>query len=546
MKAKSSFRLSLFTLFFGTLLVLVLTFSGCGTAGNIQQASQFQGNTNVTVVMSSTANSQLSEFDIGITGIALGSQSGKSVTLYSVPAGTEQGIEFIHANGQAEPFTTASVPQGVYTTATVSIDNSAFTCVTLSSTGGVATSTFAYGATATNSPSTTVTVNLPSTLTITGTGMVLHFDLSVAQSATYQNCLSQGIQPFSITPTFTLTSSAVSAGATNNNQVRDVFGQITATGTNGSFSLALPASFAMASPGTPRILNVVPTASPVFEGVSGLSSLALGMFVEVDGGIQSDGSLAASRIAVRDPGTSNMSILRGPVLMIGTSSPSGIGPAMWALGTQQQGFFLNSHLATDPAAYTLASAGFQISGELPNLLNLPFVPKFDASNIVPGQNVYVTTNVTQPGSAGYAPVSTITLVPQTINGSLVGSTQAGNFTDYTVQLASYDLFPTLAVQPGQGTLLNNPGMVEVYVDNSTQRLNTQALALGNTLRFYGLVFNDNGTLRMDCAQINDGVTASSQSNSAAGMVRGKTRILFEKTAGSTRKVVTITSPSAKH
>ena len=27
----------------------------------------------------------------------------------------------------------------------------------------------------------------------------------------------------------------------------------------------------------------------------------------------------------------------------------------------------------------------------------------------------------------------------------------------------------------------------------------------NVVRFYGLVFNDNGTLRMDCAEINDGV-----------------------------------------
>jgi len=545
MKAKSGFGVYPFTLLFGTLLVFALAISGCGTAGNMERVPQFQGNTNVTVVMSSTANSQLSEFDIGITGISLGSQSGKSVTLYAVPPGTEQGIEFIHANGQADPFSTVSVPQGVYTTATVTVDNSAFTCVTLSSTGGLATSTFAYGASATNAPATTVTVNLPSPLTITGTGMVLHFDLSVAQSAAYQKCLSQGIQPFSITPTFTLTSSAVPASATNNNQVRDVFGQIKATRTNGTLSIALPASFAMASPGTPRTLNVVTTAGPVFEGVTGFSSLTLGMFVEIDGAIQSDGSLAASRIAVRDPGTSNLSVLRGPVLQIGNSSPTGIGPAMWALGTQQQGFFLNSNLATDPAGYTLASASFQISGELQNLLNLPFVPKFDASNIVPGQNVYVSTNVTQAARDGYIPVNTVTLVPQTINGLVIGSTQAGNFTDYTVQLASYDLFPTLAVQPGQRLLLNNPGIVEVYVDNSTQRLNTQSLALGSTLRFYGLVFNDNGTLRMDCGQINDGVTASSQSNSAAGMVKGQSKILYQKTAGSIRQVVTITSPSAK-
>jgi hypothetical protein len=68
----------------------------------------------------------------------------------------------------------------------------------------------------------------------------------------------------------------------------------------------------------------------------------------------------------------------------------------------------------------------------------------------------------------------------------------------------------LAVQPGQTTVENNPSQVEVYIDNSTQMLNTQPLAAGSTLRFYGLAFNDNGTLRMDCAQVNDGVDFSAQ------------------------------------
>jgi hypothetical protein len=43
------------------------------------------------------------------------------------------------------------------------------------------------------------------------------------------------------------------------------------------------------------------------------------------------------------------------------------------------------------------------------------------------------------------------------------------------------------------------------------------------LRFYGLVFNHNGTLRMDCAQLNDGVaftapsSASQQSHMEVGV-----------------------------
>ncbi len=79
------------------------------------------------------------------------------------------------------------------------------------------------------------------------------------------------------------------------------------------------------------------------------------------------------------------------------------------------------------------------------------------------------------------------------------------FTTYDVTLAAYDLIPTLAVQPGQTTILTNPSNVVVYVDSNTQRLNTQPLAVGSIVRFDGMLFNDNGTLRMDCGQVNDGV-----------------------------------------
>ena len=77
------------------------------------------------------------------------------------------------------------------------------------------------------------------------------------------------------------------------------------------------------------------------------------------------------------------------------------------------------------------------------------------------------------------------------------------------------------MRQGQATLLNNPSQVEVYVDSNTQKPNTQALAAGSTLRFYGLVFNDNGTLRMDCAQVNDGVNATPPTSSAVAVQRVK-------------------------
>jgi hypothetical protein len=99
----------------------------------------------------------------------------------------------------------------------------------------------------------------------------------------------------------------------------------------------------------------------------------------------------------------------------------------------------------------------------------------------------------------------VILLPQTLNGTVTAVSNDGGFATYTISLAPFDLFADLAVQAGQTSLLQNPNTVVVYVDSGVQMLNSTPLAVGNTLRFYGLVFNDNGILKMDCAQITDGV-----------------------------------------
>jgi hypothetical protein len=96
-------------------------------------------------------------------------------------------------------------------------------------------------------------------------------------------------------------------------------------------------------------------------------------------------------------------------------------------------------------------------------------------------------------------------MPQTINGIVTASGSEGSFTTYAISLAPYDLIPNLAVQPGQANLLTNPSTVVVYVDSNTQLLNAKQLEVGSVVRFNGLLLNDNGTLRMDVAQVNDGV-----------------------------------------
>jgi hypothetical protein len=143
---------------------------------------------------------------------------------------------------------------------------------------------------------------------------------------------------------------------------------------------------------------------------------------------------------------------------------------------------------------------------LSNLSSLPFSATFTGSNLVAGQEIYVSTHAAKfPDAPDLVTATTVTLVPQTINGTVTAVSSAGSFSTYTVALASYDIFTALAKQPGQTTLLANPGSIVVYVDGNTQTLNTAPLAVGSLLRFNGLVFNDNGTLRMDCAEVSDGV-----------------------------------------
>jgi len=493
-------------------------FAGCGS-GSQPGKPQFSGSTSVTVMLSSAANDQLSQFDLTFGGITLTDQSGNTVPLLSAA----QGAEFIHLNGQIEPLVTATVPQGIYVSASATIGGADFTCDVLMSSGGMSTNTYSTGAV----PQANVTVTLPSPVTVTGDNMGLLFSLLVSPSATFPSCDQQSPRPtYSINPTFNVTPVSLSSSPTNsaNGKVSGLQGPITALNTSaGSFTLSVPEPTTLFST---RTQAVTVNSNTVYQGVGGFSSLAVQTFVDLDGAVQPDGSLVATRIAVHDP--SAVDVMSGPVLSVFPTEPA----------TQQPSIFIFGRLLESQGQmpwtwyYGIASSVFQISGEIDNLAQLPFPATFSLSNMVAGQNVYVSSlNMTSVGGI-YTTASTITLLPQTINGVVSGTSQNGNFTVYSVSLSPYDFFSQFAVQQGQTTLLTNPTEIEVYVDSNAQLLNKQPLAAGSAFRFYGLVFNDSGTLRMDCIQVSDGVTQTSQpSPSRSQMVRGQVQQTVHPNAG---------------
>jgi hypothetical protein len=488
--------------------------AGCGSSGSKKAPPPFSGDTEVTVVVSSTANDALAQFDLDIQSLSLTSQSGTTVP---VLAG-DWPVEFIHLNGEIEPVVALPIPQGIYTAATAVIGSASFTCLTVTpassdSPGSLDESTYAYGYT----PDNQVTVNLASPITVTGDAMGLTLNLQVSQSANFPSTCypGTGIASFSITPTFNLTPMTFAAQPTNagNGKVTEVEGEVSALGTTGtSFTLSLAA---LANPR--RTVSVTSDSNTAYQGISDFSALQVGTFVDMDGTILPDGSVRATRIASYNPTALNEMI--GPLEQLAASVPD-----FFSFPTGQQG----QTYSAEPGAQSLGvysysdSTSYGISGQMSNVASLPFVASFNASNMVTGQNVAIfSQQITDYYGGDYTPATMMTLMPQIINGTVVGSSQSGSFTDYTVSLASYDLFPTLAVQQGQTTLLTNPSQVEVYVDSNTQMVNTQALAPGSTLRFYGLVFNDSGTLRMDCAQVSDGVPFGTQSNASEKPEIGK-------------------------
>jgi hypothetical protein len=464
---------------------------GCssGSSGGAPPSSSNNptpADTKVTVVLSSDANDRFTNFDAVLQGITLTNSSGKSVTLLSQSLGTE----FLHLNGLVEPMITGTLPQDTYTEATVTVGGAEFTCVALDASGGVQDSTYAYGYV----PVPNVTVTLPAAISVTGDTMGMTLRMQVQQSAILSSC--SGAASYAITPTFTLSSFDIANAAPGSasNTVLSLEGAVTGVSVaSGSFEVQRPAH--ESEPATS--LKVSINDGTALQGVDGLASLQVGMFVELDGAIQADGSVHATRVAVADPAA--VDVRRGPVLSVFNQAISivNIKPIE---GQGKDGL-------VETESYDFSSSTFRISGQMRNVQQLPFVAAFSAATMVPGQNVYLSSPafVTCCGQLYYAPATTITLMPQTIDGTILGSSISGTFTIYTVELSDYDLFVSLAAQPTQATLLTHPDQVQVYVDSSTRILNTDPVAIGSTLRFYGLVFNDQGLLRMDCAQINDGV-----------------------------------------
>jgi hypothetical protein len=455
--------------------------AGCSSAGRSPVIPPAP--TSVTVQLSSTANDQLTQFEFTVLSITLSNKAGTAVTLFTNPlsGGPAHYAEFMRLNGNSEPLVTLNVPQDVYTSAAVTFVNPGLIYVTADPTGALTTH-IDSGSIGTES----ATVNLASPITVSGTAMGLLLDLQVSPSESFTT--GPNGDTFTITPVFNLTPVAISSHPTNdqNGLETGIDGMVASVNASGNgFSIQTADHVA---------LSIQTDSSTVYQGISSFSGLAAGIFVVMDAEMQSNGSLVATRIEVED--NTAVDVLMGKLLDLGPSPSVANATIIDVFGAQQQGADFASFPASIQRYQLAANTTFRTSGQFTNIASLPFPAAFNPSNLISGQNIYVSSPAISFLAIPTTIATTVTLMPQTINGMVTSVSGSGNIQIYTVALAPNDLLTTL-----DGTTT-----VTVYADSSAQALNSSPIAVGSLLRFHGLLFNDSGTFRMDCAQINDGVT----------------------------------------
>jgi hypothetical protein len=465
-----------------------MSIAGCGS-GSVTPPPNPPGNSHVTLLLTSSANDKLTGFDIALESVNLIDSGGNSVPLYSNTNAYlgSTNPEFMHLNGSVEPLATATIQQGTYTSTQVTTFGCAFTTLGVSSSGGIEISTYAQGLCGQGTGSTTV--NLPQPIVISGPSVALTLDLQVSQSYTLTTPGAPGV--YTISPAFNLSRIPVAAKPTNDQdgKITAITAQVTSVDeTNNSMQV---------EDANGAVFGVATDANTSYQGISGFSTLTQGVLANLDLVIQPDGSFVATRIEVDDQSA--------PALIVGSwlTSDNGGQPDNWSMQPVELINCTTSPPICGGVFHNTDATVFGVSQQFSNLASLPFQATFTSSTNFAGQNLGAYEGLAFDSNAGEA-VSTLMLEPQTIDGTVSAMTTQNGFSLYTVQLASYDPIVTLesiALEPP----LNTPSQVVVYVDNNTQLLNSLPVNNGSLLRFRGLIFNDNGTLRMDCSEVLDGV-----------------------------------------
>jgi hypothetical protein len=428
----------------------------------------------IPVLITDAPSDQLLAFSLTIDSINLIDSKGNTASVLSTPT----TIEICHLNGIQAPLVTAKIPQGTYTSAVITFSspeityiNSAGAAVTVTPT--LATTSFTY------------TFPMPGPFTVSSSNGALVFDLIASQSVNIVGTTVTVTPVFKVMPVPPAT--AVPPPGQNGTGMQQMATVVSVSGT----SLTL-------EPGSGPTFTVATNSSTVLQGFSPLSALTAGELVQVDFIVQSGGCnqltppaaycaplvLLATRIQLAQPTAVGppVNLLTGPVLSVFSGGfkmalMQGLGQAASAAAT--------TSIVT---ITTNLSTVFAIAPQFVSLSGLPFTPTFTSANLSPGQTVGIVASVVSPMPNWTATATNVTLMPQTLGGTVTAISTVGGWTRYTLSLPTGSAFATLS---GAST-------VTVYTSAATAPppptavAGTPPIAVNSVVRFNGLVFATGG------------------------------------------------------
>ncbi|MGH9534049.1 MAG: DUF5666 domain-containing protein [Terriglobales bacterium] len=478
------------------ILLVALVGGGVGCGGGMPQKYPtpiFAGTTHVTFLVSSFGGDDPVALTLGLASLALKNQNGQTFTVFNEPNCATDGTqclneEFIHRNGRvSSPLVQVAIPEGIYTSAAIRVDQCGADILGATAAGGGAGSIgfCSFGA---GNTTATASVVLTSPLTITGAYQTLNLQLQTDRSifGITSDCFSAGPNcSFTLAPVFTLAPIAVAQPPTSIQN-----GLI--TGINGQAQTVSATSLQMLT-GEGATLTLAVNGATQLQGVDNIADLMPNTYIQADAALQADGSLLATRIEVDDAQALYWT-LANAMSGVFTTDSSFIANGVETLGTSP---------LDGGSLYSLTSnTAFKTDAAFINLARLPFTPVFNAQTMVGGQTIslFYSQSLGQTSQPGYPPVRTVVLEPQSLEGAITAVTPSGQFTVYTISLNTGDLLPE--VQPIVGPFPHplNAATVYAYADASTL-MPAGGVTAGSDALFRGLLFDDQGTLRMDCERI---------------------------------------------
>ncbi len=448
-------------IFFSAFLLSLALLAGCSFGGgDDNNPPPGPSTTPLTIKIGDDPVDSIVAFEITVNSVVLNQQGGGTVTVLSSPT----RIELTHLAGAVEPLNLLNVPQGTYTSATVTLSDPEVTVIS----GGQVVE---LNATLTSG---TVTVSFSPAITIGATPTVLSFDLNLGASVVINGSNA------SITPTFTVTAMPVPAPNNQDEEeegeLDDLSGRVTSVGSS---------SFTVSDSQTAATLTFTVDSNTEFElPLTGLGSLSVGMLVEVDAVTQADASLLAREVEGEDAEIDLevegvvTSITGAPptsfeMVVQETEADGGVAPAL--------GEVITVNLA--------GSTEFDVEDEDVELSGLPFPTTFINTTLARAQRVEVDVDVP---SATSVVADKVKLEEQTLRGQVTAITsQSGGQVLFTLTVDADSVFAQLTGQTAI-TTAKQPG---TELDGLT------TISVGQNLRVRGLLFFNSVTYNLVAEKI---------------------------------------------